>query len=57
MKRFNYDKFLVIAFQQNECTEKSIYEFANLDLRNKILFCNNQIDLPDIYHQRICKQE
>lgn len=48
MKRFNYEKFLVIAFQQNECTERSVYEFANLELRNKILFCNNQIDLPDI---------
>lgn len=58
MKRFNYNNFIVIAFQQNECSKYSINTFSNLKLKNKILFCNEEINLPDIiYIQEFRKRD
>lgn len=53
MSRFNFNKFLVIAFQQNECSTKAIHEFANLDLPNRIFFSNEPSDEIDV----ICVKE
>lgn len=50
VERFNYKKFLVIAFQQNECSKDAIHEFANLDFPNKIFFSNELLDEIDLIH-------
>ena len=40
MERFNFNHFLVIGFQQNECTKETIERFDAIDIPNKLFFTN-----------------
>lgn len=46
MKRFNFEKFIAIGFQQNECTKESIERFEKLNIQNKVFFTNWDLNLP-----------
>ena len=40
MERFNYDRFIAVGFQQNECTKEIIERFEKIDIPNKVFFTN-----------------
>lgn len=40
MARFNFNHYLAIGFQQNECTRETIYRFEGIDIPNKVFFTN-----------------
>ena len=46
MQRFNFDHFLAIGFQQNECTKETIEKFEKIDIPNKVFFTNWDMKLP-----------
>ncbi len=46
MTRFNFDRFIAIGFQQNECTKETIERFERIDIPNKVFFTNWDLKLP-----------
>ena len=46
MERFDFDNFLAIGFQQNECSKDTILRFERLNIRNKVFFTNWDLKLP-----------
>jgi len=58
MKRFNFDRFIAIGFQQNECTKETIERFEKIDIPNKVFFTNWDMKLPHaIYMQEFKDRE
>ena len=58
MKRFNFDRFIAIGFQQNECTQETIERFERIDIPNKVFFTNWDMNLPHaIYMQEFKDRE
>lgn len=50
MKRFNFERFIAIGFQQNMCNSDTIKRFASLDIPNKCLFSNDKLELPSVIY-------
>ena len=48
MKRFNFDRFIAIGFQQNECTRETIERFERLDTKNRVFFTNWDMKLDHV---------
>lgn len=45
VERFNFDRFIAIGFQQNECTKETIERFEKIDIPNKVFFTNWDLKL------------
>ncbi len=46
MERFNFNHFIAIGFQQNECTKQTIERFERINIPNKVFFTNWDLQLP-----------
>ena len=45
LERFNFNNFIAIGFQQNECSKETIERFERLDIKNKMFFTNWDLKL------------
>lgn len=45
MARFDFNHYLAIGFQQNECTKETIERFETIDIPNKLFFTNWDLQL------------
>lgn len=52
MKRFNFDRFIAIGFQQNECTKEAILRFEKIDIPNKVFFTNWDMNLSHVIYMQ-----
>ena len=50
VSRFNFDKFIAIGFQQNECTPEIIERFTKAPIKNKVFFTNINLDYPGVIY-------
>ncbi len=50
VKRFNFDKYIVIGFYQNGCSEDIIRDFSNLPQKDKFYFSTIKLELPGIIY-------
>lgn len=50
MRRFNFDRFIAIGFQQNLCTIHTLKRFSNLSLSNKCFFCNQDLGFSSVIY-------
>lgn len=56
MKRFNFDRFIAIGFQQNECTKETIERFERIDIPNKVFFTNWDLKLSHAIYMKEFKE-
>lgn len=50
MERFNFENFIAIGFQQNECTRQTIERFERINVVNKVFFTNWNIKLNHVVY-------
>ena len=50
VSRFNFDNFIAIGFQQNECSPEIIERYSKAPVKNKVFFTNIELDYPGVIY-------
>ena len=50
VSRFNYDDFIAIGFQQNECTKEIIERFSKAPVKKKVFFSNVDVKAEGVIY-------